>query len=223
MKIDSLGRLVWNNTGPKQLEHAEMKVLEGLKTHFDGRYVSVSNNTQNIWTISANLTSKNIPLVLIHGFAGGLGLWSLNLDELCLNRPVYAIDLPGFGRSSRPSFSLDPKEAEKQFVDLLEEWRISIGLDQEFLLLGHSFGGFLCASYAINYPTYVKQLILVDPWGIGVKPEDIWQTGRLQTIPNWLRAFSSVMMKLSPLTGLRAAGPLGNLIIRKILFIFMIT
>jgi pimeloyl-ACP methyl ester carboxylesterase len=199
-----------------------MKVLEVLKSRFNGRYISVSNNSQKIWTISANLTSKNIPLVLIHGYAGGVGLWSLNFDQLCSNRPVYAIDLPGFGRSSRPIFSLDPKVAEKQFIDLLEEWRIEIGLNQKFILLGHSFGGFLSTSYALNYPKYVKQLVLIDPWGFGEKPEDIWQTGRLQKIPIWLRSFSSIMMKLSPLTGLRAVGPFGNLIVKRIQFVFMI-
>jgi pimeloyl-ACP methyl ester carboxylesterase len=190
-----------------------MKIFETLKSHFDGRYISVLNNTHKIWTIYSNLTSKNVPIVLIHGFGGGVGLWSLNLDQLCLNRPVYAIDLPGFARSSRPRFSLDPIEAEKQFINILEEWRIEIGLNEEFILLGHSFGGFLSASYALNYPKYVKQLVLIDPWGFAKKPENIWQTGRLQRIPLWLRSFSPVMMKLSPLTGLRVAGPLGNLMI----------
>jgi len=187
-----------------------MKIFETLKSHFDGRYISVLNNTQKIWTIYSNLTSKNVPIVLIHGFGGGVGLWSLNLDQLCLNRPVYAIDLPGFARSSRPRFSLDPIEAEKQFINILEEWRIEIGLNEEFILLGHSFGGFLSASYALHYPKYVKQLVLIDPWGFDQRPENIWETGRLQRIPIWLRSFSSVMMKLSPLTGLRAAGPFGN-------------
>ncbi|CAF4094293.1 unnamed protein product, partial [Rotaria sordida] len=31
------------------------------------------------------------------------------------------IDLLGLARSSRPIFSLDPIEAEKQFIDMLEE------------------------------------------------------------------------------------------------------
>ncbi|CAF5086213.1 unnamed protein product, partial [Rotaria sp. Silwood1] len=69
------------------------------------------------------------------------------------------------------------------------------------------------ASYAIKYPKYVKQLVLIDPWGIGKKPENIWETGRLQRIPKWLRTFSPIMMKVSPLSGLRAVGPLGNYII----------
>jgi pimeloyl-ACP methyl ester carboxylesterase len=202
-----------------------MKIFETLKSHFDGRYISVSNNTQKIWTIYSNLSSKNVPIVLLHGFGGGVGLWILNLDQLCLNRPVYAIDLPGFARSSRPIFSLDPIEAEKQLINMLEEWRIEIGLNEEFILLGHSFGGFLSASYAIHYPKYVKQLVLIDPWGFGQRPENIWETGRLQHIPTWLRSFSSVMMKLSPLTGLRAAGPFGNfnyLILERKIFLCLI-
>jgi pimeloyl-ACP methyl ester carboxylesterase len=190
-----------------------MKIFETLKSDFYGRYIPVSNNTQQIWTICSNLQSKNIPIVLIHGFAGGLGLWSLNLDELSLNRPVYAIDLPGFARSSRPIFSLDTKEAEKEFIDMIEEWRIGVGLNKEFILLGHSFGGFLSASYALNYPKYVKQLILIDPWGFAKRPENIWQTGRFQRVPIWARSLSPILMKLSPMTGLRAAGPFGNLIL----------
>ncbi len=212
-KIDALRRSAWNQTGPKQLECAEMQIFATLNSHFDGRYISVSNNTEKIWTVYSNLTSENIPIVLLHGFGGGVALWSLNLDQLSAERPVYAIDLPGFARSSRPIFSLDPIEAEKEFITMLEEWRIGIGLNKEFILLGHSFGGFLSTSYALSYPKYVKQLVLIDPWGFERRPENIWNTGRLQRVPVWLRSFSSVMMKLSPLSGLRAAGPLGNRII----------
>jgi len=212
--IESLKRLTWNNTGPEQIIRAEMKIFETLKCQFQGREVPVSNNTQKIWTVYSNLSSTNYPIVLVHGFGGGVGLWSLNLDQFCVDRPVYAFDLPGFGRSSRPVFSTNPVEAEQQFVDMIEGWRIGIGLNQEFLLLGHSFGGFLSAAYAMRYPTFVKQLILVDPWGIGRKPND-WQTSRMGRIPPWLRSFSSVIMKFSPLSGLRIAGPFGNIIIRE--------
>lgn len=180
-----------------------------MKSHIDGRYVPVANNTEKIWTIYSNLASDNIPIVLLHGFAGGVGLWCLNLDELCADRPVYAIDLPGFGRSSRPIFSLDPKTAENEFVEMLEEWRIEVELNKEFILLGHSFGGYLSACYALKYPKYVKQLVFIDSWGFSQKPENIWQTGRLQRVPIWLRPFSPILMKMSPLSGLRAVGPLG--------------
>ncbi|CAF5021878.1 unnamed protein product, partial [Rotaria sp. Silwood1] len=82
-----LTRLAWNITGPKQLECAERKILQTLKSHFDGRYVPVLNNTHQIWTLYSNLTSDNIPIVLVHGFGGGIGLWSLTLDQLASDRP----------------------------------------------------------------------------------------------------------------------------------------
>lgn len=207
--IESLKRLTWTNSSPEQLARAEMKIFETLKSPFQGRHIPVANNSQKIWTIYSNLTSQNYPVVLVHGFGGGVGLWSLNLDQLCVDRPVYALDLPGFAHSSRPVFSSDPVEAERQFVEMLEEWRIGIGLNEPFILLGHSFGGFLVTAYTTRYPTFVKQLVLVDPWGFGAKPDD-WQTSPMQRIPPWLRSFSSVMMKFSPLAGLRAAGPLGK-------------
>ncbi|CAM4918563.1 unnamed protein product [Rotaria socialis] len=206
--IETLKRLSWKNSGPEQLARAEMKIFETLKSQFQGRYIPVLNNTQKIWSICANLTSTNIPVVLIHGFGGGVGLWSLNLDQLCLDRPVYAFDLPGFAHSSRPVFSRDPIEAESQFVEMIEEWRINMGLNGPFIILGHSFGGFLTAAYAIRYPKYIVQIVLVDPWGFGHKPDN-WQTSPMQRIPPWLRSFSSVMMKFSPLAGLRVAGPFG--------------
>lgn len=90
-------------------------------------------------------------MVLLHGFGGGVGLWAQNLDALSQDRPVYALDLLGFGQSSRPDFSTDAQEAEQQFVESIEQWREKVGLDS-MILLGHNLGGYLAVSYAIKYP-----------------------------------------------------------------------
>lgn len=111
--------------------------------------------------------------------------------------------ITGFGRSSRPTFSTDSLEAEQQLVESLEEWRKEMKLEQ-FIFLGHSLGGFLATSYAINYPDRVKHLILADPWGFPERPQD------LRELPLWVRALSTVLTPFNPLSGIRAAGPVGE-------------
>ena len=41
------------------------------------------------------------PVLLIHGFAGGADSWYFNTRPLSQRFLVYAMDLPGFGRSSK--------------------------------------------------------------------------------------------------------------------------
>lgn len=205
----------WIPTSMAALKEAESRILSHLKTSFRSRYVTLCSEDKKgpnkIWTISMNENLPNTPLVLVHGFASGVALWALNLDPLASRRPVYAFDVLGFGRSSRPAFSSDPIEAENQLVESIEEWRQAIDL-QRFILLGHSMGGFLAAAYAIRHPERVEHLILADPWGFQEKPSD----GGPIRIPLWAKAIITLLQPFNPLAGLRAAGPLGPKLIDKV-------
>lgn len=87
-----------------------------------------------------------------------MGLWAQNLDALSQHRPVWALDLLGFGQSSRPLFPTDAQEAEDQFVESIEQWRVKVGLES-MILLGHNLGGYLAVSYSIKYPDRWVQII----------------------------------------------------------------
>ena len=156
--------------------------------------------------------SADVPLVLVHGFGGGVGIWVKNLDALSRNRTVYAFDLLGFGRSSRPNFPpRDADAVEKRFVASIDAWRRELGIER-FTLLGHSLGAYLATSYAIAHPSRVEHLILADPWGFPVQPSTTDPVpARVRAFPWWIRGLVRVLDKFSPLAGLRAAGPWGTL------------
>lgn len=126
--------------------------LLGVDSSFSKQFVSISNGNR-LWTLifSSESVKDKTPIVLLHGFGGGVGLWAQNLDALSQHRPIFALDLLGFGQSSRPLFSTDAREAEDQFVESIEQWRAKVGLDS-MILLGHNLGGYLAVSYSIKYP-----------------------------------------------------------------------
>ncbi|XP_023244384.1 1-acylglycerol-3-phosphate O-acyltransferase ABHD5-like isoform X3 [Centruroides sculpturatus] len=117
-----LKRFRWCPTSFEELDEAEKNILSYVKKPFVAEYVNIgtewgyNDSDIKIWTLKMNTTSRQTPLVMIHGFASGVGLWIMNLDVLSTNCPVYAFDLLGFGKSSRPKFSKDAIEAENQFV-----------------------------------------------------------------------------------------------------------
>lgn len=157
--------------------------------------------------------NQKVPLVMIHGFAAGIGTWILNLDILAssLDRKVYAFDLFGFGRSSRAPFDLNG-DVEGQFVETIERWRQKKGIDK-FILLGHSFGGYLSASYALRHPERIAHVILADPWGV----QDRQSSPNRGTyrFPMWVRAVNSIFQHFNPLAVLRVTGPYGPSLVQR--------
>lgn len=116
-------------------------------------------------------------LVILHGYGAGLGFFYKNFEALSRAKgwQLYALDLLGMGRSTRPPFRMKSKqrheaiaEAEDWFIDALEEWRVKRKIER-FTLLGHSLGGYMAVAYALKYPGRLNKLILASPVGI---PED---------------------------------------------------
>ncbi|KAF8275378.1 hypothetical protein TcBrA4_0139260 [Trypanosoma cruzi] len=107
-------------------------------------------------------------MVLIHGFAGGLACWAQNWEFFSAEYELYAIDLPGFGRSERPCVNVSSLEGSMQFIcGYMERWFCEMNFGRPVILLGHSFGGFVAAHYAMRHgPSRVKLLALADPWGV---------------------------------------------------------
>ncbi|GBL85021.1 Protein ABHD4 [Araneus ventricosus] len=203
--------LRWCPTSAELLEQAETKMFSYLRKPPETSFVPITLDKEDgEYRIRSSVTNKEAegkatPLVLLHGFASGIGLWVLNIDSLSQDRPLYALDILGFGLSSRPVFNRDAEAAENQFVDSIEAWRKKVGL-KKFILLGHSMGGFLAAAYSIKYPERIQHLILADPWGF---PTPDLSPRKIE-FPIWAKAIAAMLRPFNPLAGLRAAGPWGK-------------
>ncbi|CAF9909622.1 MAG: hypothetical protein ALECFALPRED_005856 [Alectoria fallacina] len=139
--------------------------------------LSGKNRALNEFSVERMGEDINQNLVILHGYGAGLGFFYKNFEGLSRVKGwrVYALDLLGMGRSSRPPFKLHSKdrqkcitEAENWFIDALEEWRVQKKIER-FTLVGHSLGGYMSVAYALKYPGHLNKLILASPVGI---PED---------------------------------------------------
>ncbi|XP_040165965.1 (Lyso)-N-acylphosphatidylethanolamine lipase-like [Anopheles arabiensis] len=194
----------WTRYSSAKLEEVEETLLSALRKPFESIFVEVGQcvgTNDKIRTVALNRESENIPVLLLHGLGAGVGLWVLNLDAIADHRPMYAIDILGFGRSSHPKYDEDPIAAERQFVASIEAWRVAMGLERMYIL-GHSMGGYLACSYTITHPQRVAGLILADPWGFMETPPRIKRK-------YWIRILYRTARKMNfyPLTVVRMAGP----------------
>lgn len=57
------------------------------------------------------------------------------------------------------------EDIELYYVDLLEEWRKKRGISK-MVLVGHLFGGYMLAAYALRYPENISKLVLLSPVGV---------------------------------------------------------
>jgi len=98
---------------------------------------------------------------MLHGFLGSGDNWFPLIEQLKKHYRCVALDLLGFGASTKPLIHYDIA-TEVAFVRRFIE-ALDLG---SCLILGHSFGGWVGAAYALEYPHAVKGLVLAAPAGI---------------------------------------------------------
>lgn len=108
------------------------------------------------------------PLVLVHGIGGDADQWAFTFDALSAGNRVIAFDLLGFGRSDKPAIDY----RVEGYVEFLDRLLRGIGIGRA-AVLGHSFGGWIAAAFALQFPERVDKLVLVDAAGIDAGAVDV--------------------------------------------------
>ena len=95
-------------------------------------------------------------MILLHGWLGSWGLWQETMGYLGRYYRTYAMDFWGFGESGRKRDTYDVQD----FVTLVDQFMEQLGIGSA-PLVGHSMGGTVSLSVAIQYPERVKKVVVV--------------------------------------------------------------
>ena len=130
------------------------------------RSVQLDGYEVRYWFYDADKQRKPL-IVMFHGFRGDHHGLQLIATELREKYHVVVPDLPGFGRSeafpdrehSIPSYV----EFARQFITALTDGAVSPHGDNGIIVAGHSFGSIIAAHFAVDFPSMVHRLVLINP------------------------------------------------------------
>jgi len=109
------------------------------------------------------------PLVLIHSIGAGCSSfeWHRVLERLADSHTVFALDLPGFGKSDRPDVAYD-SEYYMEVIELVCDRVVAPHCpDQSVGLIAVSLSAAWALVLAQRRPKLISRLALVSPVGIG--------------------------------------------------------
>jgi uncharacterized protein (TIGR04551 family) len=98
---------------------------------------------------------KGPTVVLIHGFSASSDSWLPVIPALAAKHRVIAIDLKGFGWTSRPEGDYSPAAQAKLVWSVLDKLGVS-----DVALVGHSWGSSVVLSMATAQPARVRRVAL---------------------------------------------------------------
>ena len=133
--------------------------LETLKAHWanaESRFLEIDG-----MQVHYRDEGTGPPVVLLHGNSASLHTWDGWTAELRGRHRVVRVDLPGFGLTG-PSPTRDYRiSTYVRFVELLLD-RLAAS---RCVLAGNSLGGAIAWRFALEHPSRVGALVLVDPLG----------------------------------------------------------
>lgn len=116
----------------------------------------MSSITTDQGIVHYEVYGRGRPVILLHGWLGSWALWQETMTYLGRNFRTYALDFWGFGESGKKRDTY----AVQDFVSLVDQFMDRLGIIQA-PLVGHSMGGTVSLSVAIQYPERVSKVVVV--------------------------------------------------------------
>lgn len=117
----------------------------------------------NIKDLNINyiVEGEGSPIIVLHGWGCNIETVRSIVNILNDRYRVYALDLPGFGKSDEPKEAIDSFEYTEIVREFMKKMKI-----EKASFIGHSFGGKLSIIMGAKYPELVDKIVLVDSSGL---------------------------------------------------------
>lgn len=122
-------------------------------------YIKVGQINARYWAVG----TRGSPVLLIHGLGQYVEHWASAISALAAHHQIYAVDLPGHGKTDKLpdiSYMLDDLS---QFV---KDFMSALGIKKAHIV-GHSLGGAISMRLVLRHRAAVDRLVLVDSGGFG--------------------------------------------------------
>ena len=116
----------------------------------------MSSFTTDQGIVHYEVYGRGRPVILLHGWLGSWGLWQETMAYLGRYYRTYALDFWGFGESGKKRTSYNVQD----FVSLVEQFMEQLGIERA-PLVGHSMGGTVSLSVAMQHPSRVKKVVVI--------------------------------------------------------------
>jgi pimeloyl-ACP methyl ester carboxylesterase len=116
----------------------------------------VSSITTDQGIVHYEVYGRGRPVILLHGWLGSWGLWQETMAYLGRFYRTYALDFWGFGESGTKRSTYQVQD----FVGMVDQFMEQLGIS-EAPLVGHSMGGTVSLSVAIQYPQRVRKVVVI--------------------------------------------------------------
>lgn len=116
----------------------------------------------SITTVDDNLIhyealGRGDPLIFLHGWLGSWRYWWGSMQALSTHYRTFALDLWGFGDSSKAS----DRYSFAGYVEMLDAFIDRLGIAQPVILVGHSLGAAVALRFAMEKSDRVTRLVAV--------------------------------------------------------------
>ena len=126
-------------------------------------------NYQIAWQVEETSNDSEIAIVLIHGFGACKEHWRFNQKTISSIAPCYALDLIGFGDSSKPNSQISyEKKTYQNFNYCFDNWSQLVYdfcneiVKKPVLLIGNSIGGVIALNTSKKLSQKALGVILID-------------------------------------------------------------